>query len=458
MKKILLLFIFALILSGCIHINDSSNDNDIEREEETKEPVSHYGSDGDVYRINITTYNYEFPYHEELFTPATLNITEQDTTNVMLSDVAMEMRIRGNSTRAPEKKPFRIKFDKAQSLFGLEAAKDWVLLANYFDKTNIRNYLAYQLANKLSNLEYQPSSIFVDLYINDEYQGLYMLTEQMEANKGRVDIEDDISSKGISSFLIEADWRVIEEYPNLEGACYFRLDQYALKFKYPNCNKYLEAQLYGDYKFISEYERNTRWAIDFFKKAMQAVKMNDFESFSKYLDIDSFIDYYLVQEFFKNLDVGSTSQFYYIKQTDSPKISCGPVWDFDISAGVVATDHYDLYRKTELWVKLIDTFYSYLFKNATFNAMVEKRYTEERDTFLEVFKDFAEIKVKLENAQARNFERWPLPLEGERTSWIEIYAISDEYYALNSLEEHYAHLYYYLLDRLTLLDEQYLII
>ena len=103
MKKILLLLIFTLILSGCIHINDSSNDNDIHVEEENKTPVSFYGSDNDVYRINITTYNYEFPYHHELFTPATLNITEQDTSKVLVSDVAMEMRIRGNSTSAPDK-------------------------------------------------------------------------------------------------------------------------------------------------------------------------------------------------------------------------------------------------------------------------------------------------------------------------------------------------------------------
>ena len=185
--------------------------------------------------------------------------------------------------------------------------------------------------------------------------------------------------------------------------------------------------------------------------------MNDYDSFSKYLDIDSFIDYYFVQEFFKNLDVGSTSQFYFIKQSESPKISCGPVWDFDISAGVVATDHYDLYRNTDLWVRHIDTFYSYLFKNETFVSMVNARYKEIRNSLLEMFVDFNDIKTKLEFAQERNFERWPLPTEEERTSWIENYAISEEYFAIDSLEGHFAHLYYYLNDRLLLLDDTYLI-
>lgn len=452
MKRLLIALILILIVSGCTQTEDSSGVRDFPKEEETITSI--YGSDGDVYRINITTYNYEFPYHDELFTPATFNITEQDTTKVLMADTEMEMRIRGNSTREPDKKPFRIKFLEKQSLFGLKKAKDWVLLANYFDKTNIRNYLAYRLANKLSNLAYQPSSIFVDLYLNDEYQGLYMLTEQVEVNKGRVDIEKDFNLQGISSFLIEADWRAISEYPDMEDKCYFRLEQYALKFKYPNCNKYLEAIMYEDQYFINQYLKDIRWAKDFFTVAMNAAKENNFEKISRYLDIGSFIDYYLVQEFFKNLDAGCISQFYYIKQSNSPKISMGPVWDFDISAGVVDSVSYTLYASTDLWVKYIDPFYSYLFKNETFLQMVKDRYTEVRDLFLEVFTDFDQITKDLKRAQERNIERWPLPYE--REVWIERYAISDEYYALRSLQAHYNHLSSYLQGRLRLLDNTYL--
>ena len=88
--------------------------------------------------------------------------------------------------------------------------------------------------------------------------------------------------------------------------------------------------------------------------------------------------------------------------------------------------------------------------------MVNTRYKEIRDSLLEVFLDFNDIKNKLEKAQARNFDRWPLPTEDERTSWIEQYAISEEYFAIDSLEGHFAHLYYYLNERLLLLDDEYL--
>ena len=273
MKKIFLILLLILLISSCSKPNDSSINNDIEKEPE--KPVSLYGSDNDVYRMNIETYNYQFPEHQELFTPATLNITEQNSEVIIKENNEMEMRIRGNSTREPDKKAFRIKFTEKQSLFGLKAAKDWVLLANYFDKTNIRNYLAYQLANKMSNLDFQPSSIFIDLYLNDEYQGLYMLTEQIEVNKGRVDIEDYQNGHGIDSFLIEADWRAISEYPNLENKCYFRLEGYALKFKYPNCNKYLEAVLYKELQCLETEDGNRYSLYDIYTNKVLEPSLSD---------------------------------------------------------------------------------------------------------------------------------------------------------------------------------------
>ena len=455
MKKIIILLTLLLIITGCNKTEDSGGDREIAKE--TVSDSNFLGSDNDVYRINITTYNNEFPEHHELFTPGTLNITEQDTSNVLLENKEMEMRIRGNSTREPAKKAWKIKFFKKQSLFGLPKAKDWVLLANYFDKTNIRNYLAYRLANKMSNLGFQPSFIFVDLYLNGEYQGLYMLTEQMEANEGRVDIEKYKNTIGINSFLLEADWRAISEYPDHAGKCYFRLEGYAIKFKYPNCNKYLEAITLHDTAFIGQYEKDIQWAINYMNAATASIKTNDYNKFSRYLDIGSFIDYYIVEEFFKNLDVGQTSQFYVIQQADPPKLACGPVWDFDLSAGVVATDSYQLYDKTELWAKFYDSFYKLLFQNDTFVQMVKDRYTEVRPLLLEVFSDFEQIKADLVYAQERNIKRWPLPKPGDKTNWIETYAISDEYYALQSLDAHYNHLLQYLQERLALMDKYYLV-
>ena len=106
--------------------------------------ITHYlGSDNDIYRINITTEGNAFPVDKENYVSGSLNVSEQDSSKILHEEMNMRIKLRGNSTFAADKKPFKIKFDSKQSLFGLDKAKDWVLLANYYDKSNIRNYLTY---------------------------------------------------------------------------------------------------------------------------------------------------------------------------------------------------------------------------------------------------------------------------------------------------------------------------
>ena len=98
--------------------------------------ITHYlGSDNDVYRINITTKDNQFPEDKENYVSGSLNVTEQDQNKVIQTDMNMKIKLRGNSTFSADKKPFKIKFDDKQSMFGLEKSKEWVLLANYLLKT-----------------------------------------------------------------------------------------------------------------------------------------------------------------------------------------------------------------------------------------------------------------------------------------------------------------------------------
>ena len=108
----------------------------------------------------------------------------------------------------------------------------------------------------MSNLDFQPSSIFIDVYVNNEYFGLYLLCEQIEVNEGRVDIENNYSSTGISSFLIEADIRAQEEHPGMEDLCYIKTKYYTFSFKYPDNDDYLEALEQNNQIFINEYLNN----------------------------------------------------------------------------------------------------------------------------------------------------------------------------------------------------------
>lgn len=469
-----LLFLLMIIFSlfGCSIVADKEDitqpnitdkPNVETPEENNKEPskpevedISYFGSDGDIYRINITTDNSKFPDSLSTYLSGSLNITEQDTTKVLKSDASIKIRLRGNSTIEPNKKPFKIKFDKKQSLFGLTAAKDWVLLANYYDKSNIRNYLAYTTANKLGTLGFQPSAIFVDVYINNDYQGLYLLVEQIEANEGRVDIKDNLSSEGISSFLLEVDERAISEFPGYSGKCYITLDRYTITFKYPKASDYVDAVNEGNQNFVNEYEKNLSWVKSYLSVAYDALKSNDYLRFSEYFDISSFVDYYLIQEFFKNVDIGFSSQYYIIDQIDkNVKIKCGPVWDFDISAGVIddSQGSYIVYAAEELFVRKHDQFYQLLFQNNIFLSKVIERYKQIRPVFLETIEKIQILHLLLNKAQSRNIIKWSFPKE--RVYWLEVHSMSVEYFNLPSLAHHYEYLTKTLEKRIEVLDKYY---
>lgn len=456
---ILNIIVLSIVLGSCKDNTPEKGDDPIEDVVEEKHYEQPFGSDGDVYRININTKDNVFPYDKETYIKGSLNVTEQDTNIVKHDIMGMKIKLRGNSTIAAKKKPFKIKFEEKQSLFGLTEAKEWVLLANYYDKTNVRNFLAYNLATRLK-FGFQPSAIFVDVYFNNEYIGLYLLTEQIEANEGRVDIKDFESSDGISSFLIEADARAVEEYPGYEGHCYVVSGGYNFALKYPDADDYVDAVKENDQKTMLEFDKNTKWLKSYLDNVSNAIFTHDYKEYSKYINVQSFVDYYIVQELFKNLDVGNTSQFYTISQNeDEVKLNIGPVWDFDLSAGVVdetSDSIYSLYANTDLFVAERDIYYKELFKDEVFKDLVKQRYTEIREEMIEpLLEELDLIYSTTKKAQTRNIKKWPLTRD--RDTWVEIYALSENYYAIGSLGGHYDHLKKVLEERIELLDDNYLI-
>ena len=102
----------------------------------------------------------------------------------------MKIKGRGNSTWGLPKKPYKIKFETKTSLLDEPADKEWVLLANYYDKTLVRNEIAFYMG-RMSNLDYTPSSNFVNVYINEKYNGIYQLSDQLKISVNRVNVGED---------------------------------------------------------------------------------------------------------------------------------------------------------------------------------------------------------------------------------------------------------------------------
>ena len=198
--------------------------------------------------------------------------------------------------------------------------------------------------------------------------------------------------------------------------------------------------------------------IGFIHQDKTSESIYSLKDYENYVDVDSFIDFYLVQEFFKNVDVGSTSQFYVIDQTDEVvKLKAGPVWDFDIACGIVDSSrgNYYAYEYNDLWMRERDYYCKALFEDHAFHERVSERYAEIReDVVLSIFDEMALVLDILEKAQQRNIQRWPLTKE--RKTWVEQYALSNAYLDIDSLEGHYDLITDTLSDRLSILDKEYL--
>lgn len=215
------------------------------------------------------------------------------------------VRLRGNGTLKVPKKSYRIKFNNKQTILDAPAkAKKWTLLANYGDKSLMRNAVAFYVARQL-DMEYVPYLYPVDVVMNGEYKGNYQLCDQIEVRKGRVDInkiEDDAVAGG---FLIEIDAYAVKD-PHNEW--FYSNENIPVSFKDPDADEIGTEQ----YRYIQRQ----------FNKAM--------EKWKERLDITSFLQHFLVGEFTGNKDT-YWSVYMYQKNSENQMLYTGPVWDFDLS-------------------------------------------------------------------------------------------------------------------------------
>ena len=446
-RTLLLVFFFLLVLTSCTN-NPNDKDPVTPDTPDIPEVKDNYGNildymtkDGGIPLIKIKTDEGKFPQDKENYVDGTLEIVEEKGSNKVIFDKAdMGVRLRGNSTLECPKKAFRIKFDKKQSLFELPAAKSWVLLANYFDKSNIRNYLAYLTAHKLDNLYFQPSCIFVEVEFNGDYLGLYLLCEQMQTGEGRVDIEQDEYDDTNGSYFMELDFedRILAD-GLVKNVSYFESNGLFYALKYPEDDD-------------ATYQRCL-----YIKSFMDTVfmKMKNKTDYDSVMDVESFIDYYLIQELFKNVDSIQSSVYYYV---ENKMLYAGPVWDFDIALGVVGKNDrswdYAWYEEHIYWVKEESKFYNTLFKDSRFLNRVKARYTEVRPILWEIFEEIELLETYLQEEFERNEMKWEIP--GDLGPWI-ANRYATEYEKIKTTYGHIKYVELKLMNQFYYLDELYLI-
>jgi len=300
---------------------------------------------------------------KDLEVPATVSV-DDPTDQFDVTDAVAEFEGRGNFTWTLDKKPYQIKFDSKTSVLGMGVAKKWVLLANHADASLMRNKIAYDLADQVG-LPFSPKSQFVDVEVDGEYLGNYLLSEKTEVGTNRVELADD---QGV---LLELD----NNYGTAEP-WYFRSTTSDTIFVLKDAVSDFEDDLLeGD--ALAGYE-DAKAAVNKLD-ALLAAPNPDWAAISAVIDVDSLARYYIVQEFTANSDIGQSSIYFY-KDGPGDKLHIGPVWDYDVALG-----NFDLmprggnstenYTKNVTWIRGTgNDWYRQLFRNPEFVELVDNVY------------------------------------------------------------------------------------
>lgn len=219
-------------------------------------------------------------------------------------DKDSKIKIRGNSTSGANKKPYNIKFSDKVDLYGFGEAKKWSFLAEAFEPTMLRNHIFLDFAREM-DLEYTSNCEYVELWLDGNYNGIYLLTESVETGKNRVDIDVDNGD-----FLFEYESSRAED-----GVTYINTD-HGWRFAMSDPDEPDEETI--------EYLNEKINGLD------SIIYSNNYEEVEKLIDVDSFAKLYLLNEFAKTADFGYSSVNFYYK---NDKFYAGPAWDFDQSSG-----------------------------------------------------------------------------------------------------------------------------
>ena len=329
----------------------------------------------------------------EDYVEGTLDVIDFDDNNnptYLLDDVSMKIRLRGNSTHEMPKKSFKIKFNSKQFMFSDYKEKDWVLLANHADQSLIRNALAFQMASELG-MDFVPMVKFVNLYINDEYHGNYMLTDQVEVTNDRVDIEENNPVMD-TGYLLEFDKKLYaSDFVTDEN--FFIIDGIPFVIKSPE--KGDESYIDEQYYYIEDYMR----------KVFDVIKAHG--DYHAYIDEASFIDWYIINELFKNVDSGYSSVFYY--KDAQGLLKMGPVWDFDLSIGNYGHLEVEARGPEGFYTSRQDknVLFYYLMQSPTFRVALKTRWQAVYDeVILGLLDDIYPTADSITRSRYENFLKW----------------------------------------------------
>lgn len=296
----------------------------------------------------------------------------------------MQMKGRGNTTWSYPKKPYAIKLDSKEKVLGLAKEKRFDLLANWMDRTLLRNDVSYKIANLTSTMGWNPRGEFVEVVLNGKHIGNYYLCEHIKIGSNRVDINE-----------MEA---TATEGEAITGGYIMELDTY-----YDETYKFKSAIKQLPYMFKDPDEVNDA-QFNYMKNYVDTLESSLYDEtkfaarkFADYMDLDSYVDWWLVYELAGNDEPNHPKSCYCHKDING-KMIAGPVWDFDWGSFVYGG----------AWKAKGSLYYPQLFKDAEFVKIVKSKWAAQKSLYEDVA-DYIESQGEyLSHSDEMNIALWPI--------------------------------------------------
>lgn len=314
----------------------------------------------------------------------------------------MRIKKRGHTSFSYDKPQYLMKMvdvdgmENKEEILGMGEGDSWILNGSMADKSMLRNYLSYRIASEVGGNAMAPDCRYCEVLIEKngcyEYQGVYLLMETVDRGENRVNIDSYQEKNAYSSYIVRRD-----RYTNFDVMLdtYGRLNNISPEWigvKYPAATRISEE--------IKQYIEQ-----DFSKTEMiiYSTEASVFKAYDKYIDIDSFVDYFLINEFFGNYDAGEHSTYMY--KNSGERLHIGPVWDFDQAMNNYFQDEMD----AETLAFQTKPMFDRLCKDKRFLDCLKKRYAVLRKGALSeehVFDVMDETVAYLRSAREREWFRW----------------------------------------------------
>ena len=355
---------------------------------------------------------------------------------------SIQIKLRGNSTAYASKRPFKIKLDDKADIFGMGANKHWCLLANSYDRTNLRNKVSYDFSMDLGLVGC--ASEMVNLFYNGEYYGLYEFTEAIRVGETRVDIFDwEEEAEDVAKAIAKKEGLTKQERDVLSDAMERDLS-------------WVTSGVFGEYT-LSDYVDTSAWDITggylieddaYYDEISQFKTTNDMKlmlhkpeylatneemmnyirtytqdcedaiyapnrlsgeglHYSEYMDVPSFVDFWVVNTLYKNVELLFKSCYFY--KPVGGKITWGPVWDMDwTSANHVNLDptssEYDSWKQGQSQDR--EYWYKALYNDPWFILQLYERWGEIGDKIDAMFAHYDELAAEIKDAAEMDNARW----------------------------------------------------